>query len=70
MKVQVLHPGPTKTDMHAKAGLEIGMARNFFADPDAMAKMIESQIVGRRFSINLGLLQYWGGAQYSRRTLR
>lgn len=70
VKVQVLHPGPTKTDMHAKAGLEIGMARNFFADPDAMAKMIESQIVGRRFSINLGLLQYWGGAQYSRRTLR
>lgn len=70
IKVQVLHPGPTKTDMHAKAGLETGMARNFFADPDAMAKMIESQIVGRRFSINLGLLQYWGGAQYSRRTLR
>ncbi len=70
VKVQVLHPGPTKTDMHEKAGFNPGFVRNFFADPDAMSKMIESQIVGRRFSINLGLMQYWGGAQYTRRTLR
>jgi short-subunit dehydrogenase len=70
VKVQAIHPGPTKTDMHEKAGLKLGAARNFFADPDAMAKMIETQIAARRFTSNLGLLHYWGGAQYSRWTLK
>jgi len=70
VKVQVIHPGPTKTDMHEKAGLKLGASRNFFADPDAMAKMIETQIAARRFTSNLGLLHYWGGAQYSRWSLK
>jgi len=70
VKVQAIHPGPTKTDMHEKAGLKPGAVRNFFADPDAMAKMIETQIAARRFTSNVGLLQYWGGAQYSRWTLK
>ena len=70
VKVQAIHPGPTKTAMHEKAGLKLGASRNFFADPDAMAKMIETQISARRFTSNLGLIQYWGGAQYSRWTLK
>lgn len=70
VKVQAIHPGPTKTGMHEKAGLKLGASRDFFADPDSMAKMIETQIAARRFTSNLGLIQYWGGAQYSRWTLK
>jgi NAD(P)-dependent dehydrogenase (short-subunit alcohol dehydrogenase family) len=44
IKVQMLHPGPTRTDMHAKAGLDTGKMRRFFIAPDIMAAMIEAEI--------------------------
>lgn len=46
--VQVIHPGPTATDMHAKAGLALGNARRFFVDPDRSARRIYSLIQGDR----------------------
>lgn len=68
--VQIIHPGPTKTDMHEKAGLKLGKVRDFFADPKAMAQMIENSLARNNFSANLGLLQYWSGGQFLGRGLR
>jgi NAD(P)-dependent dehydrogenase (short-subunit alcohol dehydrogenase family) len=44
VQVQMLHPGPTRTDMHAKANFDPGRMRQFFIAPDAMAAMIEASI--------------------------
>lgn len=68
--VQIIHPGPTKTDMHAKAGLNLGKVRGLFADPKAMAMMIENTMARNKFTANLGLIQYWSGTQYLGRGLR
>lgn len=70
VSVQIIHPGPTRTEMHAKAGLKLGRVRALFADPDAMARMIENDMARNRFSANLGLVQYWSGGQFMGRGLR
>ncbi|MGB7287165.1 MAG: SDR family NAD(P)-dependent oxidoreductase [Salaquimonas sp.] len=62
--VQALHPGPTKTDMHQKAGLKLGLVRMVFIDPKSMAQMIEHAMARHKFSANLGLANYWGGGQF------
>lgn len=68
--VQVMHPGPTKTDMHEKAGLKLGNVKSLFADPKAMAQMIENNLARDKFTSNLGLLQYWSGGQFLGKGLR
>lgn len=44
VRVQILHPGPTRTAMHEKAGHRPGAAERFFIQPDMMAAMLESAI--------------------------
>ncbi|MEM8748973.1 MAG: SDR family oxidoreductase [Pseudomonadota bacterium] len=43
-RVQIIHPGPTRTTMHAKAGMKIGMARLFFMGPKRAARAILKSI--------------------------
>ena len=38
--VAMLHPGPTRTAMHGKAGLNVGFAKRFFVPADVMARTI------------------------------
>ena len=38
--VVMLHPGPTRTAMHSKAGLELGFAKRLFVPADVMARTI------------------------------
>ena len=38
--VQIIHPGPTRTTMHAKAGYDPGIMRKLFFSPEAMADEI------------------------------
>ena len=55
-RVKMLHPGPTRTDMHRKAGLDIGMARLFFASPRRMAAAIMTALARGPDRQNLTLL--------------
>lgn len=52
VRVLVLHPGPTRTGMHARAGFDPGLLRNVMADPgtaaDALIEGIEHDRDGAR----------------------
>lgn len=39
--ILMVHPGPVRTKMHAKAGLNLGLVRLFFASPKRVARAIE-----------------------------
>jgi len=43
-QVQIVHPGPVRTDMHAKAGMKLGIARMFFMPPRRAAMAIERAV--------------------------
>lgn len=45
--VQIVHPGPTRTKMHAKAGLKTGMVRMFFMPTKRAVKAIQRSIRNR-----------------------
>jgi len=42
--VQIIHPGPIATKMHAKAGFDPGIFRHLFLDPDFMTRAIMRKI--------------------------
>lgn len=60
--VQILHPGPTATAMHRRAGLPDGPMRRFFLPAGEMAAMIEKSMAGRRRATRLSYLEYLAGA--------
>ncbi|MEM5500119.1 SDR family oxidoreductase [Ahrensia kielensis] len=59
--VQILHPGPTKTDMHAKAGHDAGRLRSVFIRPSSMAAMMEYAMSSKRSPLSLSFLKYYLG---------
>ena len=68
--VQILHLGATKTGMHEKAGLNVGIIKHFFTSARTMAAMIDKSIAGSRFSVKLSFFQDWTGATFLARGLR
>lgn len=42
--VQIIHPGPTRTKMHAKAGLKTGVVRMFFMSTKRAVRAIQKSI--------------------------
>ena len=70
VRVQLLDPGPTMTDMHEKAGLKTGWTRQWFIRPDDMAAMIEAAIRAGTTPKTLSFLQYVSGASILGRTIR
>lgn len=62
--VQVIHPAPTRTAMHAKAGHDPGRAASFFLDAGDMAAMMEHAIAARRSPVTLGWLRYLSGGTW------
>ncbi|MAS07192.1 MAG: short-chain dehydrogenase [Ahrensia sp.] len=70
VRVQLLDPGPTMTDMHEKAGLKTGWTRQWFIRPDDMAAMIEAAIRAGTTPKTLSFLQYVSGASIFGRTIR
>ncbi|MFK5980341.1 MAG: SDR family NAD(P)-dependent oxidoreductase [Rhizobiaceae bacterium] len=42
--VQIFHPGATATNMHKKAGLELGKSRKYFINPQYSARKIKAEI--------------------------
>ena len=69
IEVQMIHPGPTATDMHAKAGLMLGRSRNFFVDPERSARRIHALIKGGRkiATVSIGPAELFGGLSRSLR---
>ncbi|MEO0543648.1 MAG: SDR family oxidoreductase [Pseudomonadota bacterium] len=66
--VQAVHPGPTKTEMHAKAGYDPGKVGALFIGADQMAGMLEGAIANGRSPQSLAFVRAWaGGAQTARR---
>ena len=57
--VAALHPGPTRTGMHRKAGFDPGRLAALFASPDAVARGIEKAVARRAPSRGLGRLWCW-----------
>jgi NAD(P)-dependent dehydrogenase (short-subunit alcohol dehydrogenase family) len=55
--VQMLHPGPTATAMHAKAGFDPGRMRAVFAGDMEMAAMIEDAIASGAAGADLSFLR-------------
>jgi NAD(P)-dependent dehydrogenase (short-subunit alcohol dehydrogenase family) len=51
--VQAIHPGPTDTDMHARAGHDPGRLVRLFARPDSMAALIDEAVDGGRSPVTL-----------------
>ena len=45
--VQIIHPGPTRTKMHAKAGLKTGLVRMFFMPTKRAVRAIQCSIRNR-----------------------
>lgn len=45
--VQIIHPGPTQTDMHKKAGMSVGLARRLFMRPKRVVAAIERAVRSR-----------------------
>ena len=62
--VQILHPGPSKTEMHDKAGYDPGLMRSLFLEPDDVAAMMAVAIAGRRSPVNLSWARYFGGGAF------
>lgn len=53
--VQILHPGPTATDMHAKVGLDPGPMARLFTAPEVMAQALLRATKSRRWHHRFGL---------------
>ncbi len=59
--VQIVHPGPTRTGMHDKAGYDPGRMRSLFIDAGAMAAMMEGAMASSRSPVTLSFGRYWSG---------
>jgi NAD(P)-dependent dehydrogenase (short-subunit alcohol dehydrogenase family) len=69
VNVQILHPGPTATSMHAKAGHDPGKLARWFIGEDSMAAMIERAISGGMSPRVLGWRRLIGGGAVLGRSL-
>jgi len=67
--VQVLHPGPAKTDIHDKAGYDPGRMRALFIEANDVAAMMASAIASRRSPATLSWARYLGGGAFLGRRL-
>jgi len=60
--VQVIHPGPTRTDMHEKAGHDPGRMRALFLPADRVAAMMEGAIAARRSPVTVSFGRHLAGS--------
>ncbi len=67
--VQIVHLGPTETEMHEKAGHDPGWIREFFIQKEPMAKMIEDAMAFKRSPTTLSWLRYLAGGSITGRRL-
>ncbi|MEP0696931.1 MAG: SDR family oxidoreductase, partial [Nitratireductor sp.] len=58
VEVRIVHPGPTATAMHAKAGHDPGRLGRLFAPPDTMAMLIERAAASDRPATTLSFARF------------
>ncbi|QDY99444.1 SDR family NAD(P)-dependent oxidoreductase [Nitratireductor mangrovi] len=58
VEVRVIHPGPTATGMHQRAGHDPGRAGRFFASPETMAALVEEAIAARRAATTISFVRF------------
>ncbi len=68
VSVQIIHPGPTDTDMQAKANYDPGKMRRIFIKPEIMAEMMEYAIAGQKSPVTLSFARratfgFWKGRE-------
>lgn len=56
--VQVIHPGPTATGMHQRAGHDPGWAARLFARPETMAALMEEAMATPRAMVTLSFARF------------
>ncbi len=54
IRVQILHPGPTATDIHARAGFNPGWIGKLFLKPADVAEVMARQMAGNRSPVTIG----------------
>lgn len=64
--VQVIHPGPTHSGMHAKAGYDPKGAERFFLSTETMARMIDRIMAGNRPVATASYARYLSGFYWAR----
>ncbi|RST87010.1 SDR family oxidoreductase [Aquibium carbonis] len=64
--VQVIHPGPTDTGMHARAGHDPGRVARLFARTETMARLIDRLIAGGRTVETISFARFLGRGQGGR----
>ncbi|WP_187972339.1 SDR family NAD(P)-dependent oxidoreductase [Aquibium microcysteis] len=64
--VQVIHPGPTDTGMHARAGHDPGPLLRLFARTGTMARLIERAIERGRAVESIGFARFLGRGEGGR----
>lgn len=69
VSVQIVHPGPTKTEIHDKAGYDPGPMRALFLDVGDVAKMMASAIATRRSPVTVSWVRYLNGGAFTGRRL-
>ena len=57
--VQILHPGPTRTQMHERAGFDPGWKRSLFLNPDDVADAMIRQVAKDRSPVTVGYRMVW-----------
>lgn len=67
--VQIIHPGPTRTDMHQKAGFDPGKMADFFLKPDSVALMMERAMASKRSPVTCSFTRLAGGGTMVGRSL-
>lgn len=65
--VRVIHPGPTSSGMHAKAGYDPGRAERLFLPTAAMAAMIERAAAGSKPAVTASHARYLFGGYFAGR---
>lgn len=69
ISVQIIHPGPTRTDMHQKAGFDPGKMAEFFLKPDSVAVMMERAMASKRSPVTCSFARLAGGGTVVGRAL-
>lgn len=67
--VQIIHPGPTQTAMHQKAGFDPGKMGAYFLKPDAVATMMEHAMAAKRSPVTCSYGRFATGGMLVGRSL-
>ncbi len=69
IRVQIIHPGPTATGMHAKAGFDPGRIGSLFLRPDTMAALMHRAMLTEKSPVTVSFARYIVSGAFAGRKL-